>query len=263
MKIAVIIPAAGRSLRFGGNRCKLDEDLGGRPLLLRTVELFTKRDEVGLIVVAAPPDDLDQFKFKYGDRLAFHGAGVVAGGKIERWETVRNALDTITDFSITHVMVHDAARPATSPEVIDRVIEAGRKFDAVIPTVAIRSTVKRLGNEVVQAAEVDPIAAKLLGDAGHRKNEARPVVETIDRNNLVEVQTPQLFVIDLLRKAYHQENLDGATDDASLVERLGEAVYGVEGDIFNMKVTTPADLALVRKILNVKPPAKRPTHKRF
>jgi len=266
MKITVIIPAAGQSIRFSPSKNKLDEDLGGRPLLLRTVELFTKRDEIIDILVAAPPDNLDQFKFKYGDRLAFNGAKIVQGGRDERWQTVQNALTHISaDSETTHVMVHDAARPATSPELIDRIIEAGHKLDAVIPTVPIHATIKRLGSDSVESADVDPIAAKLLGEAGKPTNPARPVIETIDRTNLVEVQTPQLFTLDLFKRAYAQPDLAeaSATDDASLVERLGETVYAVKGDRFNLKVTTPDDFALIRKIMDVKPPKDRPTHKRF
>jgi len=261
MKVSVILPAAGRSERFGRAN-KLDEDLGGRPVLMRAVELFKDRDEVIEMLVAAPPDDLAQFRFKYGDRLAFHGARIVEGGRAERWESVKNALEHVSD-SATHVMVHDAARPAANAELIDRVLQAGAKLEAVIPVMPVTATLKRVSEEAVETAEVDPIAAKLLGDAGTKGNAARPVVETIDRSNLVEVQTPQLFKHELLRRAYEQGDLDGATDDATLVERLGETVHTVAGDRFNLKITSPADLALVRKIFHGGPPKDKPTHKRF
>jgi 2-C-methyl-D-erythritol 4-phosphate cytidylyltransferase len=88
-------------------------------------------------------------------------------------------------------------------------------------------------------------------------------VETIDRSNLVEVQTPQVFAAELLKHAYAQKDLSGATDDASLVERLGEKVYTVQGDVRNLKITTRADLHLMRAVLGVPPPAERPVHKRF
>ena len=89
------------------------------------------------------------------------------------------------------------------------------------------------------------------------------MTETLDREGLVEVQTPQVFEAGLLRRAYEQADLSGATDDASLVERLGEPVYVVEGDPCNVKVTRPADLKLMRAILGVKPPAERPAHKSY
>lgn len=261
MKIAVIIPAAGSSTRFG-SQDKLSQDLGGRALLLRTVELFTKRPEVDTTIVAAPPDRLGEFKLKYGDQLGFHGVQIVAGGTEARWETVKNALDAVPDDA-THIAVHDAARPATPPELIDSLLEAAKVLDAVIPTVAVSNTIKRLGTDTIRAEEVDPIAAKLLGEDAPGKKVARPVIETIDRERLVEVQTPQVFKADLLRRAYAQDDLSGATDDASLVERLGETVHAIEGDSRNIKITFAADLDLVRKIMNVGRPKERAAHKRF
>ena len=109
MKVAVIIPAAGASTRFDAGD-KLAADLGGRPLLLRTVEIFTRREEVGQIIVAGPPDGLDAFKERFGAGLGFHGVQLVEGGRDARWETVRNALAVVAD-NCTHVAIHDAARP--------------------------------------------------------------------------------------------------------------------------------------------------------
>lgn len=261
MNIAVIITAAGRSERFGG-RDKLNEDLGGRALLMRTVELFNKRPEVGSVIVAGPPDKLDEFRFRFGDQLGFHGARIVPGGRAERWETVRNALQEVPG-DCTHVAVHDAARPATPTDVIDRVFEAATMFDAVIPAVPVAATIKRVSKETKEAAQADPIAAAILGEAAKPRNLARQVEETIDRQRLVEVQTPQIFERGLLIRAYEQKDLSGATDDASLVERLGEAVFVVNGDPRNIKITTPADLHLVRAVLGVRPPQDRPAHKQF
>src|SRR5690606_34702924 len=133
---------------------------------------------------------------------------------------------------------------------------------AVIPGVPLNFTVKRVGERAVAAAERDPIADAILGDAAPTP-EALVVEQTVERRGLYEIQTPQIFRADLLRRAYARDDLDGATDDASVVERLGEEVYVVEGDSRNLKVTTPADLDLVRAILNVAPPNDRPTHKRF
>lgn len=262
MRIAVIIPAAGTSTRFGANRSKLAEDLGGRAVLLRTVELFNKRPEVHAIVVAGPPDDLEEFRFRFGDQLAFHGVTIVAGGREHRWQTVQNALNQIPDEA-THVAVHDAARPATSTDLIDRVFEAAQSLDAVIPAVNVTATIKRVGPESVDARQIDPLAAAILGDEAGSRNAARPVIETLDRTGLVEVQTPQVFKVELLRRAFSDVACDGVTDDASLVERLGQTVHVVAGDVTNIKITTPADLRLVRSILGVRPPRDRPVHKQF
>lgn len=263
MNVGVIIPAAGQSTRFGPGQ-KLDQDVGGRPLILRTVELFTKREEVRTIVVGAPPDELEDFKSKYGPALGFHGATVVAGGREARWETVRNALAEIPD-ECTHIAVHDAARPAAGNTLLDHLFEAARSLPAVVPAVRITATVKRLADEAVDVAdrEGDAVADSILGDAGRPSIPASLVTETVAREGLAEIQTPQIFTADLLRRAYAQDDLGGATDDASLVERLGEPVHAVEGEVTNLKVTTPGDLRLVRAILGVRAPAERPTHKRF
>ena len=263
MNVGVIIAAAGRGERFGTSS-KLDQDVGGRALLLRTVELFTRRDEVRSIVVVGPAENFDEFKEKYGPSLSFHGATVVAGSREARWESVRLAMDAIPS-ECTHIAVHDAARPAAGTEMLNRLFEAARTLPAVVPAVRITSTIKRIGAESVTLAgnELDAAADAILGGAGRLSIEASPVLETVDRSDLVEVQTPQIFDAALLRRAYAQDDLAGASDDASLVERLGETVYSVPGDVTNIKVTTSGDIRLVRAILGVKAPAERPVHKRF
>ncbi|MCI0630235.1 MAG: 2-C-methyl-D-erythritol 4-phosphate cytidylyltransferase [Phycisphaerales bacterium] len=268
MNVCVIIPAAGRSSRYGLGD-KLAQDLGGRSVLLRTVEAFTKRDEVRSIIVAGPPapDEYEEFKNKYGASLGFHGVKLVKGGLNHRWETVRNALTApgMVPEDATHVAVHDAARPGVGKDVLDRVFNAARKLSAVVPVVAINATIKRVGDQIeqVSAHEDDALADVILGDAGKVMIATHRIVETVDRKGMVEVQTPQVFEVGLLRRAYAQTNLDGATDDAELVERLGEPVHAVEGDVRNIKITQPADLKLMRAILGVPPPAERPVHKRF
>src|SRR5690606_34360523 len=130
MVISVIIPAAGFSSRFADTlgeegRSKLDEDFGGRPVLQRTVELFHKRDDVGQIVVAGPhaEDAWEAFRQRHADKLAILGVTLCRGGKTHRWETVKAALAEVTGDA-THIAVHDAARPATPEDVIDRVFAA-------------------------------------------------------------------------------------------------------------------------------------------
>jgi 2-C-methyl-D-erythritol 4-phosphate cytidylyltransferase len=263
MQVCAIIPAAGRGTRFGQSD-KLSQDLGGRPLLMRTVELFAKREEVKSIVVAGPPESFDEFVKRYGATLSFFGAQVVKGGTTERWETVKNALASVPD-ECTHVAVHDAARPATSNSLLTRIFEAARQFDAVIPVVPVRATIKRISQQSIdaKAAEEDAAADLILGDEGKVVIKTWEIEETLQRDRVVEVQTPQVFAINLIRRAYGQTNLSGATDDAQLVERLGEKVYAIEGESTNIKVTGPGDLQLVRAILGVKAPEERPVHKRF
>jgi 2-C-methyl-D-erythritol 4-phosphate cytidylyltransferase len=267
MNVCVIIPAAGRSRRFGESD-KLAQDLGGRALLIRTVELFAKRDDVRSIVVAGPPEpaeEFEAFRDRYGPTLGFHGATIIAGGRAERWETVRNALAAVPDDA-THVAVHDAARPGASKELLDRTFDAASRLPAVVPALAVSSTLKRVSSreeEIAGDDADDALADAILGDEGKTSLRARRVIETVDRSDLVEIQTPQVFEASLLRRAYDQADLGGATDDAALVERLGEPVYTVEGDPCNFKITRPADLRVMRAVMGVKPPSERPAHKRF
>jgi 2-C-methyl-D-erythritol 4-phosphate cytidylyltransferase len=181
----------------------------------------------------------------------------------DRWESVRNAMEHVPEDA-THIAVHDAARPGVSGKLLDRVFAAARTLGAVVPAVDIAGTVKRVSGEVIEVSEdEDAVADSILGESTRPTIATRTVEATVDRSNLVEVQTPQVFEIGLLRRAYSQDDLTGATDDASLIERLGETVHVVEGESSNIKVTTPADLVLMRAILGLKPPAERPAHKRF
>ena len=261
MRIGVIIAAAGKSTRFGEGD-KLSQDLGGRAVLLRTVEAFTKRDEVSCILVAGPPDDLEDFRTRFGSALGFNGARIIEGGRTERFETIQKAIHELP-ADITHLAVHDGARPCIGNELLDRVFAAAAVAPAVVPGVALRDTIKRVTSEVFTAAQDDAIADMILGDVGKHATAGRRVTETISRDNLMAIQTPQVFDAELLRRAYRETDLRGTTDDASVIERFGEAVLVVEGDPRNIKITTQDDLALVRAIMKIAPPADRPAHLRF
>ncbi len=265
-RLGVIIAAAGASRRFGG-RSKLDEDLGGRPVLQRTVEMWMNRDEAAQVVVAGPiePDGAwEEFSLRHADRLGLLGAQLCKGGKTHRYESVRNALEVMGD-DITHIAVHDGARPCASGALLDRVLLAARKFPAVIPAVDLPDTIKRVASDEVKDEQVDPLA-DILGIGGPEgaggKNRYRAVEETLSRERVVAVQTPQVFEAGLLRRAYAQKNLE-STDDAQLVERLGERVVVVEGEVTNIKITRPSDMKIAMAVLGLKPAAEREAHKRF
>jgi 2-C-methyl-D-erythritol 4-phosphate cytidylyltransferase len=269
MRISVIIPAAGASTRFnsgaedplGTSRSKLDEDLGGKTVLQRSIELFNTREEVDQVIVAGPHDHdaYADFRLRHADRIALLGATLVQGGETHRYETVANALEHV-DASCTHVAIHDAARPATSAALIDRLFDAAKSHPAVVPGTPVSDTIKRVDAEPLEDdAGIDTVAS-ILG-VGTRHAVHR-VQSTLDRSNLMLVQTPQVFERELLVRAYAQDDL-ASTDDAGLVERLGEPVVIVEGDPLNIKLTRADDLPLVRAIMGVKGPSSRPTHKRF
>lgn len=248
MRIDVIIPAAGIGSRFGGNTSKVERELLGKPVFMRSIELFHGRPEVDRIILAVNPDEVEAFRFKWGERLAIFGIHIVPGGRAERWESVLRALDYVGEDS-THVAIHDAARPLTSEALIDRVFEAARRYDAVIPGVPVSATLKRVESMEPDPNDADPLDA-ILGTAGKSTIEAKRVAATVDRDALVEVQTPQVIAIDLMRRAYAAVD-EGCqvTDDASLVEAIGESVYVVDGETTNLKITRPTDFDLAAAIL--------------
>ncbi len=263
MKVAVVLPAAGSGKRFQGTdgavlpdgKNKLEQDLAGRPVFLRSIERFLKRTDVVQLILAVNPHGVDQFKFKYGDRLAFHNVKIIAGGEVERWQTVQRALEAV-EADCTHVAIHDAARPLTSSRLIDRVLEAASQYPAVVPARSVYSTLKKVAkSRTAGPRQEDPLDA-ILGSAGKTSVKVRKIVETIDRSQIVEVQTPQVFGVGLIRLAYAQidagtVDTSTITDDASLVEAMGETVYAVEGEVANLKITQPDDMQLAEAYLRM------------
>lgn len=190
-------------------------------MLARAVRGLLESGSVGFVVVAAPPDQVEAFV----DAVAVFGerCRVVAGGA-DRTQSVRLALASVPPGSYDAVLVHDAARAFTPPEVISAVVDAiAGGARAVVPAVPVTDTVK------------------VVDDSG-------VIIATQDRTALRAVQTPQGFTEDLLRAAY-AAGFDAATDDAGLVERLGERVHTVPGHHHAMKITTAFDLAVAEAIL--------------
>ncbi len=217
---AVILPAAGLSSRFGDSKQKkIYADLEGRAVWLRAIEPFLNRDDVTQIILAIHPEDRELFERRYHANAVFREIQVIEGGA-ERHDTVAMALEHV-DRGCGFVAVHDAARPCVSSALIDSVFAAARELGAAIPGVPVVETLKR----------VDPDGM---------------IRGTVSRANLVAVQTPQAFRIDLLRSAYaNRDRLnDPITDDAQLVEALGHACKVVPGSRSNLKITTAEDLQL-------------------
>ncbi|OZD04173.1 MULTISPECIES: 2-C-methyl-D-erythritol 4-phosphate cytidylyltransferase [Nocardiaceae] len=214
--VVALVPAAGKGLRLGHDEPKAFVCLGTDSLLKRSVDGLRASGAVDRIVVIVPVDLLDAARGLVGDDVT-----VVAGGR-ERTDSVRAGLAVIGGASV--VLVHDAARALTPPALIARVVaevRAGRP--AVIPVLPVVDTVK----------EVDLMGA---------------VVGTPDRASLRAVQTPQGFDADVLRRAYAAAT-DISTDDAGLVERIGETVHTIVGDALAFKITTPHDLLLAEALL--------------
>ena len=214
--VVALVPAAGKGLRLGHDEPKAFVCLGADSLLTRSVDGLRASGAVDRIVVIVPVDLLDAARGLVGDDVT-----VVAGGR-ERTDSVRAGLAVVGGASV--VLVHDAARALTPPGLIARVVaevRAGRP--AVIPVLPVVDTVK----------EVDLMGA---------------VVGTPDRASLRAVQTPQGFDADVLRRAYAAAT-DISTDDAGLVERIGETVHTIVGDALAFKITTPHDLLLAEALL--------------
>lgn len=216
-----ILVAAGSGSRLGGERPKAFVGLGGRPLLAESLERLDASDWIDAIVVAAAPDWEEPTILLAEELVASKVASVVTGGAT-RAESVRNALAEVPVDALV-VLVHDAARPLVDDAVIERLLgRLGEGFDGVVPGLPLADTVKRVDGGVV--------------------------AETIDRDALVIVQTPQAFMAERLRSAYAGD-LTGVTDCASLVERAGGRIGVVDGDLRLAKVTTKDDLELVARLL--------------
>jgi 2-C-methyl-D-erythritol 4-phosphate cytidylyltransferase len=229
-KFAVILPAAGKSTRFNlQKRKKAFVDLRGRAVWLRAAELFVNRDDVIQTQVVVSPDDLEWFKEKFAPNLAFMNVEIVTGGS-ERADSVRNALARVrpeADF----VAVHDAARPLLVAEWIDRVFRAAERSGAAILATPVTSTLKRAR----QDGTID---------------------ETVSRVGLWAAQTPQVFRRELLLEAYARQGGLHPTDEAQLMEQLGQQVQLVEGSPLNIKITTNDDFRLAEVALDALPKPK-------
>ena len=228
--VAVIICAAGASTRFGGKRKKPFVDVDGRAVFIRSMELFANRDDVKQILLAIAPEDQEIVTVKWGPNLKFFNVEVCFGGA-ERFDTVTSALERVKD-NIDLIAVHDAVRCCVTEKWIDEVFAAAAKTGAAILACPIVATVKEAKNNLI--------------------------IKTVDRTNLYEAQTPQVFKTSLLREAYSKlKNLDKnkISDDSQLVEALGHKVAIVETDPSNIKITRHSDIAIAEAILKSRPRA--------
>ncbi len=216
-----LIAAAGSGERLGIDRPKAFAVLGERPLLAESIDRLDRCPLVDAIVVAAPPGWEESSILLAEELVASKVVACVTGGAT-RAASVAAALADVPDGALV-VIVHDAARPLVDDSVIERVLgPLGEGFDGAVPALAVSDTLKRVRDRTVE--------------------------QTVDREGLVAAQTPQAFLAPVLRRAFSGD-LGGATDCASLVERSGGRVAVVDGDPRLLKVTTPADLALVESWL--------------
>ncbi|MFD4222205.1 2-C-methyl-D-erythritol 4-phosphate cytidylyltransferase [Streptomyces griseus] len=232
-RTAAVIPAAGRGVRLGPGAPKALRTLGGTPMLIHSVRAMAASRAVSLVVVVAPPDGAPEVKHLLDEHALPERTDylVVPGGET-RQESVGLGLDALPE-DVSVVLVHDAARPLVPVDTVDAVAAAVRDgAPAVVPALPLADTVK----------EVEPARAP---------GEPEPVIATPVRARLRAVQTPQGFDRDTLVRAHAEVAVDGegATDDAGMVERLGQSVVVVPGHEEAFKVTRPLDLVLAEAVL--------------
>jgi 2-C-methyl-D-erythritol 4-phosphate cytidylyltransferase len=212
-----ILLAAGRSVRMGGGQGKQLMRIGGRPLIIFSLERLRSHPHVDTIVITCPADRMDDIR-KVVEDFSIADVTLVEGGAT-RQESVSRALDAVTS---SRVLVHEAARPMITHQLIDRLLEVDG--DAVVPTWEVPFTVA-------------------VGDSVMRGE--------IDRSTLRNVQLPQVFDTEVLRQAHAEAAAKGqdATEDGMMVFRMGRTVRFVEGSADNIKVTYPVDAYVVHALI--------------
>jgi len=224
---SAIIPAAGESSRMGAAQRKPWMQLGGEPIILRTVRLLKSVKSVEEIILAVHPDDLDFAQEQQGEVLEKAGVTLIIAGGKTREETVRKALE-VTDPMCEIVAIHDAVRPFADRSMCNALCKMARDFGAAIPVSPVTDTIKRV--------------------------HADKVIDNVRRLGLMAAQTPQCFRRELLIEAFaYADNTGGIseniTDDSSLVEAYGHEVRCILGNAKNFKITTKEDLQLAELML--------------
>lgn len=209
-----LIVAGGKGLRMGGELPKQFIPVGGKSVLMRTMEAFYDSDSEIQIILVLPHSQQDYWR-QLCRECRFSLPHVIADGGETRFHSVKNGLALVKTPAL--VGVHDGVRPFVSSEVIARCYKLAAEKKAVVPVIEVVETVRRL-----------------TGDGS----------VTVNRDDYRLVQTPQVFDAELLKKAYGQAYTSLFTDDASVVEALGESVFLTEGNKENIKITTPFDLKI-------------------
>lgn len=224
MSAWAVVVAAGRGTRLGSRTPKALTPLRGEPLLAWSLDAIAKASSLSGVVVVCGEDWKEEAESLVRGRFGKRGR-VVAGGAT-RQESSRRALDRIGGDA-DRVVVHDAARPLAGPELFQRVIAGTERAAGAICAVPVTDTIKSATGDVV--------------------------VATVERDNTWRAQTPQGFRTEVLLRAHADAQSEGvtATDDAALLERIGETVLIVPGDEQNIKITTAADLALAEALLSL------------
>jgi len=225
MKTDALIAAAGKGQRMGGRVRKQFISLRGMPLLLYALRAFEEFKGIEHIYLVIDEGDFEYCKGEIIQKYGIKKVVQLVPGGHRRQDSVWNGLEAM-EGHCDMVVVHDGVRPFVSPGILKRLMGAMRDYQAVITAIPAHDTIKRV-------------------DA------AGNVVDTLQRDALFHVQTPQGFRYDVIKEAYERASREGAegTDDAYFVERMGIQVKVIEGSPLNIKITTPEDIALANWIL--------------
>ncbi len=221
--IGVVLTAGGAGVRFGGE--KILVTVLGEPLIFHTLRRVVRLEAVSEVVVTLPANRLAAIEEQYGPRLRAAGVTRLVAGGETRQESVRNGIEALSS-AVDMIVVHDAVRPVFSVEAADRAVAEARVTGAAIVAVPARDTLKRVDLE-------------------------RSITGTVERSRVWHAETPQVVRRSLLEEAFTRAAAEGftGTDEASLLERIGQRVVVVQGGPFNVKVTEREDLAVVEALL--------------
>ena len=225
--VTAIVLAAGRSTRMGGSSNKQFIELLGKPLIYYSLAAFEQCCVVDAVVVVRRPDCAQQAE-QIVHEFGFKKVVAFTNGGVERQNSVWNGLEQCNPATDI-VAVHDGARPLVTPALIETTIASAHAYGTGIAATKVVDTIKEA-------------------------NEDKTVVRTVDRAKLWAVQTPQSVRLSLLREAYTKvfQEQTVVTDEAAAVESLGKKVHLVETSFLNLKITTPADLAMAEALLRVR-----------
>jgi len=223
MKVGAIIPAAGRGKRIGALVPKQFLEIQGKPLLPHTLTVFASCKLIDYVVLVMPPTDVDEMGEDWLKKYEIVRE-VVVGGE-QRQDSVYNGFNSLEEGTDI-VVVHDGVRPFTTPQMIAATVEAAQQHGAAITAIPVSDTVKQAADGFVK--------------------------QTVSRDGLWRVQTPQAFQYGLLQQAFKKAKKDSyyGTDEGSLVEYLGERVKIVPGSELNIKITRKEDLVLGESLLS-------------
>ena len=223
MKVGAIIPAAGRGKRIGASVPKQFLEIQGKPLLHHTLTVFASCKLIDYVVLVMPRADVDEMGEDWLNKYEIVRE-VVVGGE-QRQDSVYNGFNSLEEGTDI-VVVHDGVRPFTTPQMITATVEAAQQHGAAITAIPVSDTVKQAADGFVK--------------------------QTVSRDGLWRVQTPQAFQCGLLQQAFKKAKKDSyyGTDEGSLVEYLGERVKIVPGSELNIKITRKEDLVLGESLLS-------------